>query len=89
MLMRPGSVGSAALLIAGTALGAGVLALPIQTGLAGLVPAVAGIILVWMTMLTVVLAQNYGCDAKLASKLVFATTIASSVTVLIMFWILA
>ena len=39
-------------------------------------------------MLTVVLAQNYGCDAKLASKLVFATTVASSLTVLIMFWIL-
>lgn len=49
--MRPGSVGSAALLIAGTAVGAGVLAIPIKTGLAGLVPAVIGIILVWMAML--------------------------------------
>ena len=39
-------------------------------------------------MLTVVLAQTYGCDAKLASKLVFATTVASSVTMLIMFRLL-
>lgn len=49
--MQTGSVGSAALLIAGTAVGAGVLAIPIQTGLAGLVPAVLGIILVWLAML--------------------------------------
>lgn len=49
--MRPGSVGSASLLIAGTAVGAGVLAIPIQTGLAGLLPAVMGIILVWLAML--------------------------------------
>ena len=40
-------------------------------------------------MLSVVLAQTYGCDAPLASKLVFATTLASSVTVLLMFWLLA
>ncbi|MDZ7760129.1 MAG: aromatic amino acid transport family protein [Desulfovermiculus sp.] len=49
--MHPGSVGSASLLIAGTAVGAGVLAIPIQTGLAGLLPAVIGIILVWLAML--------------------------------------
>lgn len=49
--MHPGSVGSASLLIAGTAVGAGVLAIPIQTGLAGLLPAVIGIILVWSAML--------------------------------------
>lgn len=40
-------------------------------------------------MLSVVLASSYGCDGKLASKLVFATTVASSVTILIMFRLLA
>jgi predicted permease len=35
-------------------------------------------------LLSVVLAGRYGCDAQLASKLVFATTVASLTTVLIM-----
>lgn len=39
-------------------------------------------------MLSVVLASSYGCDSKLASKLVFATTMASSITVLLMFRLL-
>jgi predicted permease len=39
-------------------------------------------------LLTVVLASSYGCDAKLASKLVFATSLASAVTVVSMFRVL-
>jgi predicted permease len=39
-------------------------------------------------LLTVVLASSYGCDAKLASKLVFATSLASCVTVALMFRLL-
>jgi len=40
-------------------------------------------------LLTVVFAKTYGCDAKLASKLIFATIIASSITIIVMFGILA
>jgi predicted permease len=40
-------------------------------------------------MLSVVLASSYGCDAKLASKLVFTTTIGSGITVPLMFRLLA
>jgi predicted permease len=39
-------------------------------------------------MLSVALSASYGCDAKLASKLVFATSVACSVTLLIMFSLL-
>jgi malate permease and related proteins len=39
-------------------------------------------------MLTAALCSSYGCDGKLASKLVFATTIVSIVTIPIMFEIL-
>jgi predicted permease len=39
-------------------------------------------------LLTVVLAGSYGCDAGLASKLVFATSLASCVTVVTMFGLL-
>ncbi len=39
-------------------------------------------------LLTVVLAATYGCDAKLASKLVFATSVAAAVTVVTMFQLL-
>lgn len=39
-------------------------------------------------LLTVVLASSYGCDAKLASKLVFATSLVSCVTVVTMFRLL-
>lgn len=39
-------------------------------------------------LLTVVFSKTYGCDAKLASKLIFATVIASGVTMMIMFTIL-
>ncbi|WP_294956080.1 AEC family transporter, partial [Sulfurovum sp.] len=35
-------------------------------------------------MLSVVLTQQYGCDAKLAAKLIFITLIGSLVTVAIM-----
>lgn len=40
-------------------------------------------------LLTVVLANTYGCDAKRASKLVFATTVVSMVTLVLMFRLLA
>ena len=39
-------------------------------------------------LLTVVLANTYGCDAKLASKLVFATTVVSIATIIVMFTVL-
>lgn len=39
-------------------------------------------------MLSVALSASYGCDAKLASKLVFATSVACSVTLLVMFTLL-
>ncbi|MEN8133432.1 MAG: AEC family transporter [Pseudomonadota bacterium] len=40
-------------------------------------------------LLTVVFAKTYGCDAKLASKLIFATLMVSSISVIAMFGILA
>ncbi|MCB2186256.1 MAG: tryptophan/tyrosine permease [Deltaproteobacteria bacterium] len=40
-----------ALLIAGCAVGAGILALPVQTGLAGLAPAGVGMVVVWAVLL--------------------------------------
>ena len=46
----PSSVWTSALLISGTSLGAGLLALPIQTGLAGLIPALAGLLFIWGLM---------------------------------------
>jgi predicted permease len=39
-------------------------------------------------LLAVVLASSYGCDAKLASRLVFVTSLASCITVVIMFRLL-
>jgi len=39
-------------------------------------------------LITVVFAKTYGCDAKLASKLIFATLIASSVTIILMLGLL-
>jgi predicted permease len=39
-------------------------------------------------LLTVVLANTYGCDARLASKLVFATTMAGIATIIVMFRLL-
>ncbi|MCB2186255.1 MAG: AEC family transporter [Deltaproteobacteria bacterium] len=39
-------------------------------------------------MLSVPLSASYGCDAKLASKLVFATSVACSVTIMVMFSLL-
>lgn len=40
-------------------------------------------------LLTVVFAKTYGCDAELASKLIFSTLVASSVTIVVMFGLLA
>ena len=39
-------------------------------------------------LLTVVFAKTYGCDAKLASKLIFATLVVSSITIIVMFGVL-
>jgi len=39
-------------------------------------------------LLTVVFAKTYGCDAKLASKLIFATLMVSSITIIAMFGVL-
>jgi len=39
-------------------------------------------------LLTVVFAKTYGCDAKLASKLIFATLVASSISIIAMFGVL-
>jgi tyrosine-specific transport protein len=56
-----GSVWSAALFISGASLGAGLLALPIETGLAGLVPALAGLFFIWALMLVTggILAESF------------------------------
>ena len=40
-------------------------------------------------MLTVVLSATYGCDAKLASKLVFATTIVSCISIMVVYGLLS
>ena len=40
-------------------------------------------------LLTVVFAKTYGCDAKLASKLIFTTLVASGITIITMFGALA
>lgn len=40
-------------------------------------------------LLTVVLCNSYGCDAKLASKLVFTTSVVSAVSLPLMFRLLA
>lgn len=39
-------------------------------------------------LLTVALSAKYGCDAALASRLVFATSVAGAGTILVMFWLL-
>jgi hypothetical protein len=39
-------------------------------------------------MLSVVLASQYGCDERMASKLVFATSAASMITIIVMFRLL-
>ena len=39
-------------------------------------------------LLTVVLANTYGCDGKLASKLVFSSAVASTVTVVTIYSLL-
>ncbi len=43
---------SMAFVVTGNMLGAGILALPIQTGLSGLIPSLAGIVLMWILMLS-------------------------------------
>lgn len=40
-------------------------------------------------LLTVVFAKTYGCDARLTSKLIFATLVISSITIITMFGLLA
>ncbi len=55
------SVWSAALFISGASLGAGLLALPIQTGLAGLIPALSGLVFIWVLMFIsgLILAESF------------------------------
>ena len=43
---------SMAFVVTGNMLGAGILALPVQTGLSGLIPSLAGIVLMWILMLS-------------------------------------
>ncbi|OGV51061.1 MAG: hypothetical protein A2017_12805 [Lentisphaerae bacterium GWF2_44_16] len=50
---------SASFLVLGNCLGVGVLALPVKTGLAGFVPALSAIILIWLTMLISALVIAY------------------------------
>ncbi len=49
--MKSDSVWSVSLWVSGASLGAGLLALPIQTGLAGLIPALSGLVFIWALML--------------------------------------
>jgi len=55
------TVFSLALLIAGATIGAGVLGLPVQTGLSGFMPSTLGIVIVWiiMTFTAMVLANRF------------------------------
>ena len=55
------TVFSLALLIAGATIGAGVLGLPVQTGLSGFIPSTIGILLIWviMTFTAIVLAERF------------------------------
>ena len=55
------SVFSLALLIAGATIGAGVLGLPVQTGLSGFFPSTIGIVIIWiiMTFTAIVLAERF------------------------------
>ena len=55
------TVFSLALLIAGATIGAGVLGLPVQTGLSGFIPATIGIVIIWiiMTFTALVLAERF------------------------------
>ena len=64
---RP-SILSVALLIAGAAVGAGILGLPVQTGMAGALPALIALSLMWLVSLTTswIIADSYlrGNDAQ-------------------------
>ena len=55
------TVFSLALLIAGATIGAGVLGLPVQTGLSGFIPSTIGIVIIWiiMTFTAIVLAERF------------------------------
>jgi tyrosine-specific transport protein len=55
------TVFSLALLIAGATIGAGVLGLPVQTGLSGFMPSSLGIVIIWiiMTFTALVLAERF------------------------------
>ncbi len=63
------TVFSLALLIAGATIGAGVLGLPVQTGLSGFIPSTIGIIIVWiiMTFTAIVLAERFMKSNAVAS----------------------
>jgi len=50
---------STALLIAGNAVGAGILALPVKTAMAGVLPSLTAMLLVWMATLATGLILAY------------------------------
>lgn len=57
------------LLIAGATIGAGILGLPVQTGLSGFLPSVFGIIIIWlfMTITALILAERFIKDNNLSN----------------------
>ncbi|MBU0960424.1 MAG: hypothetical protein KKH60_02770, partial [Proteobacteria bacterium] len=65
------TVCSAALFVSGASLGAGLLALPIQTGLAGLIPALSGLIFIWGLMFIsgLILAETFVCNGQSSTGL--------------------
>lgn len=65
------SVGSAALFISGASLGAGLLALPIQTGLSGFLPAMTGLVFIWGLMFGsgLILAETFVENGQLSTGL--------------------
>lgn len=65
------SVWSAALFTSGASLGAGLLALPIQTGLSGLFPALTGLVFIWGLMFVsgLILAETFVENRQLTTGL--------------------
>ncbi len=53
--VKGGLIISTAFIVTGNMLGAGILALPVKTGLSGLIPSLVGITLMWLLMLTTAL----------------------------------
>lgn len=70
--MKSNSVWSVSLWVSGASLGAGLLALPIQGGLAGLVPALFGLVFIWALMFgSGLILANFFVDMKQPSAGLF------------------